>query len=87
MAEVGGALLVQKREQPLGDAFKTPCISGRDRVPELGLSVVQIVDGVEVHVLSVPCESRLPHSEVQVSCVHPADLHVVIFVDPVQHGA
>ena len=87
MAEVGGALLVQKGEQPLGDALETSCISGRDGVPKLGLSVMQIIDGVEVHVLSVPSESRLPHSEVQVSCVHPADLHVVIFVDPVQDGA
>ena len=55
-------------------------------VPELGLAVVEVVDGVEVHVLRVPGEGRLPHPEVQVGRVHTADLYIVILVDPVKDG-
>ena len=55
-------------------------------VPELGLAVVEVVDGVQVHVLRVPGEGRLPHPEVQVGRVHTADLHIVILVDPVKDG-
>ena len=45
------------------------------------------VDGVEVHVLGVPGEGGLPHSEVEVGRVHSVDLDVVVLVHPVQDGA
>ena len=38
--------------------------------PGLGLSEVQVVDAVEVHVFSVPGKCCFPHAKVQVRCVH-----------------
>ena len=34
---------------------------------------MQVVDGVEVHVLRVPGERRLPHAKVEVGRVHALD--------------
>lgn len=42
-------------------------------LPGLRLSEVQVVDAVEIHVLSVPGKGRLPHAEVQVRGVDTLD--------------
>ena len=38
----------------------------RHTVPDLGSSIMEIVDPVEVHVLDVPGERGLPHSEIEI---------------------
>lgn len=48
---------------------------------------MQVVDGMQVHVLSVPRKGGLPHSEVEIGSVDTVDLHVVVLVHPVQDGA
>lgn len=48
---------------------------------------MQIVDAVEVHVLCVPCESGLPHPEVQVWSVDPFDGDATVALHRVQNGA
>ncbi len=63
------------------------CVLRRNGVPELGLSVVQIVDRVEIHVFGVPREGGFPHAEVEVGSVHAVDLDVVVLVHPVQDRA
>ena len=35
-------------------------------VPKLGLSIVQVIDGVQVHVFHVPGEGGFPHAKVKV---------------------
>ncbi len=50
--------------------FQAPAVLGRNRVPGLGSTVVQVVDAVQIHVLRVPRKGRLPHAEVQVRRVH-----------------
>lgn len=47
---------------------------------------MQVVDAVEVHVLGVPGEARLPHAEVQVGGVHALDGDAAVFLDHVQDG-
>ena len=49
----------------------------RDGVPRLGRAVVQVIDTVQVHILRVPRERRLPHSKVEVRRVDALDLDVV----------
>ena len=46
---------------------------------------MQVVDTVQVHVFSVPCKCRLPHTEVEVCSVDSFDLYVVFIVDRVQN--
>jgi len=87
VSKVGRTVLDEVGEESSGHALEPPGVSGRDGVPELGLAVVQVVDGVEVHVLGVPGKGRLPHAEVQVGRVDAANLHLVILVDPVQDRA
>lgn len=41
--------------------------------PGLGLSKMQVVDAVEVHVLSVPGKCGLPHAKVHIGGVHTFD--------------
>ena len=52
--------------------------------PGLGLSEVQVVDAVEVHVLRVPSEGGLPHAEVHVGGVHPLDHDATLLLHHVQ---
>ena len=52
--------------------------------PGLGLSEVQVVDAVEVHVLRVPGEGGLPHAEVQVGRVHPLNHDPTLLLHHVQ---
>ena len=54
--------------------------------PGLGLSEVQVVDAVEVHVLRVPGEAGLPHAKVQVGCVYTLDRNPTILLNHVQNG-
>ena len=84
MTQISRAVLGQVGEEPLGHALEPPRVLRRDGVPELGLAVVEVVDGVEIHVLCVPCEGRLPHAKVEVRGVDPVDLDVVVAVHPVQ---
>jgi len=47
---------------------------------------VEIVDAVQVHVLSVPCKAGLPHPKVEVSCVHTRDMYPILPGHGVQDG-
>lgn len=55
-------------------------------VPGLGLSKVKVVDAVQIHVLSVPCEGALPHPKVEVRCVDSFDLNPTLVLHSVQNG-
>ena len=46
---------------------------------------MQVVDGMQVHVLGVPREGGLPHSEVEIGRVDTVDLDVVVLVHPIQN--
>ena len=46
---------------------------------------MQVVDTVEVHVLSVPCKKCLPHAKVEVSCVDTWDMDPLL-CQTVQYG-
>ena len=54
--------------------------------PGLGLSEVQVVDAVEVHVLRVPGEGGLPHAKVHVGGVHALDHDATLLLHHVQQG-
>lgn len=55
-------------------------------VPGLGLSKVQVVDAVQIHVLCVPCEGTLPHPKIEVWCVDSFDLYPALILYSVQNG-
>ena len=54
--------------------------------PEFGGSEVEVVDGVEVHVLSVPSKGGLPHPEVEVGSVDSRNSHSVLVHHSVKNG-
>lgn len=62
------------------------CVSVALIVPGLGLSKVQVVDAVEIHVLGVPCEGTLPHAKIKVWGVHSLDLDPTLILHCVQNG-
>ena len=70
-----------------GEPLQPAAVLGRHRVPRLRRTEVQVVDAVEVHVLRVPAERRLPHAEVEVRRVDALDLHAVVVVDAVEDRA
>lgn len=45
---------------------------------------MQIVDAVEVHVLSVPCKCGLPHAEVEVGSVDTLDNDATLLLHHIQ---
>ena len=47
-----------------------------DRVPELGLTMVQIVDAIKVEVLLVPAKHRLPLANIHVWVSDALDFHI-----------
>lgn len=55
-------------------------------VPGLGLSKVQVVDAVKIHVLCVPCEGTLPHAKIKVWGVDSLDLDPTLILHCVQNG-
>ena len=48
------------------EVFKILVAVKVDRVPELRLTMVQVIDGVQVHVFLVPAEKRSPDTYIQV---------------------
>lgn len=62
------------------------CEGAAVTVPGLGLSKVQVVDAVQIHVLSVPSKGTLPHPKVQVWCVDSFDLDPAVVLHYVQNG-
>jgi len=48
---------------------------------------MKVVDTVEVHVLCVPREQRLPHPKVQICCVHALDANADLVLDLVKNCA
>lgn len=50
------------------------------------MSEVQVVDAVEVHVLSVPGKGRLPHAKVQVGSVNTLDDDATLLLHHIQQG-
>lgn len=63
-----------------------PQCESPEKVPGFGLSKVKVVDAVQIHVLSVPCEGAFPHPEVEVWRVHPFDLDPALVLHYVQNG-
>ena len=78
VTEEGRTVLEQRRKEADGHPLEAPCVLGRDAIPELGIAVVQVVDRVEIHVLRVPGERRLPHAEVKVGRVDAVDFDLVM---------
>jgi len=48
---------------------------------------MKVVDTVQVHVLSVPREQRLPHPKVQICRVHTLDANTDLVLDLVENRA
>ena len=61
------------RELALHVGLEGLVVAEVNRVPELGLAVVQVVDAVEVEVLLVPAEHRLPRAYVHVGVCDALD--------------
>ena len=77
-----------RRERVPGETGSSDRQSDRhvsDR-PEFGGSEVEVVDGVEVHVLSVPGKGGLPHPEVEVGGVDSRNSHSVLVHHSVKNG-
>lgn len=55
-------------------------------LPGLGLSKVQVVDAVEVHVLRVPSKCGLPHAKIQVGCIDALNGDATFTFHGVQYG-
>ena len=47
---------------------------------------MQVVDAVQIHVLSVPRKGTLPHAKVEVRCVDSFDLDSALALHSVQNG-
>ena len=45
---------------------------------------MEIVDGIEIHILGVPGKGSLPHAEVEVSCVDSWYRHPILVYQSVQ---
>lgn len=80
VAEMSVARLKVFREDAVGQTLQLPAVLRRYGVPCFGLSEVQIVDGVKVHVFRVPGEARFPHPEVQIGSVHTGYRYSIIGV-------
>lgn len=81
------AILIVGRKKAIGQSFKSPAMFRRHCVPSLWFSKVQIVDGIKVHILSVPRKGRLPHAKVQIRSVHSVDWNAIIGIDVIQNRA
>ena len=66
VAQKLATLLVQVVEVVVGEGFEVFVRVDVDRVPELRLPVMQIVDRVQVHVFFVPTEEGSPDANVEV---------------------
>ena len=58
---------------------------GRDTIPGFGSAEMEIVDTVQVHVLSVPGECSLPHTKIKIRSVHTLDRNAQIFIHAIQN--
>lgn len=47
---------------------------------------MQVVDTIEVHVLSVPCKGGLPHAEIQVGCINTLNSDATFTLNSIQNG-
>ena len=65
----------------------SPGANCRPTLPGLGLSEVQVIDAVQVHVFGVPGKGCLPHAEVQVRGVHTLDGDPTLLFHQVQDGS
>lgn len=65
----------------------SPGVNCRPTLPGLGLSEVQVIDAVQVHVFGVPGKGCLPHAEVQVWGVHTLDGDPTLLFHQVQDGS
>lgn len=59
-----------------GEPFESWSVFGRYRVPALGSSKVQYVDGVQVGIFDVPCEESAPGSDVEHGFGDTAELEI-----------
>lgn len=84
MSEEGLAALVVLGKEAGGHSLEAGAILWSDGVPAFRLAEVQVVDTVEVHVLSVPGKCGFPHAKVQVGRVDPLNGNFVVFADVVE---
>ena len=47
---------------------------------------MDVIDGIQIHIFSMPWKRRLPHAKVQIWCVHTLDLGIVIFRNVIQNS-
>lgn len=52
-----------------------------------GRSKMDVIDAIQVHVLSMPRERRFPHTEVEIGSIDPFNLYAVLFIDTIQDTA
>ena len=71
------ALLEALRKLSLHELFELLVVSEVNPVPELWLSMMQVVDAVQIHVLFVPAEHSLPRANINVRFVDPRYLLVL----------
>lgn len=67
--------------------LSSPGANCRPTLPGLGLSEVQVIDAVQVHVFRVPGKGCLPHAEVQVRRIHTLDGNPTLLFHQVQDGS
>lgn len=48
---------------------------------------MQVIDAVEVHVLSVPRKGSLPHTKIQVGCINTLNGDSTVMFHSIQNGA
>lgn len=58
-------------KKALRHSLESSRVFRRNGVPKLGFPVVQIIDGMQVHVFGVPGKGRFPHAEVEVRGCNP----------------
>ena len=84
--EIAGAVFFQLGEKPICQALKPFSVLRWDGVPEFRSPKVEVVDAVQVHVLSVPSKCGFPAAKIQIGRVHSIDLNAIVFLHIVQDG-
>ena len=87
MSQISWAIFNQIGKKSHCHAFKTTSKFGWNCVPKLRFSVVQIIDWMQIHVLSMPSKSGFPHAEIHVSCINALNFNIVILINPIKDGS
>ena len=62
--------------------FESASVTLRNGIPELRLAEVQVVDGIQVHVLYMPRKGSFPHSKVKIGRVHTRNFNLKLVANP-----